>query len=1151
MAYPLSEGWVTEGAVDRPFQINFASSKQRIVVEHSNWGNLASSHSVGVQSSEGSSMVIRLLGGFAIDFSDLQQDDATWHRVHARRLVQMVGSTREKVLQTLWPDFDEPRARNRLHHTVHLIRKGLENFPLAVRPQLIVDSLKVSLHLPPHAVVDVQRFTQCLEADASDDETRLANIQRALGWYRGDFAADWADTGEIASRRSWFSRLHEDALEEAVSLSVELQYFDQALKYAQRRAQMLESNIEAQCAYAILLAHHGRADVALEHCQAARLVFQNNGDEVPSKLDSVAREIQQNVNKDNAKRAEVSVPQRSHDVAVSRVVTGSAPRFAKSALPPRKPFFGYARALSAATQCSLYPHSSVVSLVGPPGAGKTALALQLAHNCQSNFLHGVLWVNCVGVGASVELLVSRMAEALCCEVNSLESASVQVVNCLRGKEMLVVLDGFEFGSTLSYALSFFLAANLDVRWLVTAWSSVNVPYEKTVLLDSTELMVSAQADRVPSAATQILTSMGSHSWSVSDKRIRRSIDSLIQAVDGLPSLLEDASRTLESVWPNELLAKLDRDPAALIFPVKSEAGPQRNNLVRWLQAAPLEAQRLLAIASHCRSWLTRLDLAMLMDADHPHEIDALIDHCANNHYLQRRVRQNHHESWSEFRVPKYCHAALLFCESALTSTQAHEQIERWLSASALHARAIPSNSIHGDTQWFDDRVEDVNAVIVRWHTGGRIADIATLCLAYASCWAGPDHSGRALEWLTLLGERMEGVEGEVAAKLLVKRARLRARFGQMHDAFNDASQAYARSEVSQDGETRQEAVRLIERYGKPRQDANAWPPVLSERGIDAGESLLRIAKLAILHGEPQRAMQLCSEAVVVLSYFGLVRGVLKAHQYRARIAFRMGDTDLALQCISQFERAARGMGELQEVACADLMRANVLLAEMQFGKAMELTADVLARAETASSPALVSRGLLTLGWAHFATGALPVLRAMSQGLIEQAHTCGDTSARKTAELLSVLVLAHQGQQHTALSRVGSVLDLVARGTPVCDTQSDLINAIDLVVHLGQPALAHSLIEALEAFGNQPDHRLRPWVGDRLRNLQKMLANQKATTELPSQVDTKQDHSLKSALQQLSQTEVAVAETSRPEWPTKLDARASVPRQPSLAQDFSI
>ncbi len=1119
-------------------------------MEYSNWGIAGTPVSAAEKSTDSSTLVIRLLGTFAIDFSAIGPDDPTWHRVHAKRLVQMIASTqklqesREKVLHTLWPDFDEPRARNRLHHTVHLIRKGLESLPSEVRPQLIVDSLKVSLILPPQAVVDVQRFTQSLDADAPDDETRLANIQRALQWYRGEFAADWASTGEIASRRSWLARLHEDALEEAVALSVDLQHFEQALKYAQRRAQLLESDVEAQCAYALLLARLGRADVALEHCQSARLAFQSNGDEVPSKLDSVAREIQQAVNQSISNRVGVEAAKRSSDAGAAgsaadsgaaaggartherRVLTTSPARPSKSVLPSRKLFFGYAKALSAATQCLLYPHSSVVTLVGPPGCGKTALALELAYNCQANFMHGVLWVNCVGATASLESLVSRLANAFAFEGTQPTNAAAQVMNGLRGKEMLVVLDGFEFGPSFRDALSVFMSASQDVRWLLTAWSSVNVPYEKTVLLDSSELLVTPQAERVPAAAAQLIASIGNHTWSLSDKRVRRSVELLTQAVDGLPSLLEAAARSLESIWPNELLAKLDRDPSALICANKTEGEPQRNSLVRWLKAAPLESQRLLSIASQCRSWLTRLDLAMLMEVSDPHDIDWLIEHCANNHYLQRRIRQTHHESWSEFRVPKYCHAALLFCDGAVGLTEAHEHIERWLRASAMHALAIASNATHGDTKWFDEHIEDVHCALTRLHTTGRIRGIASLCGAYANCISSSEHSGRALEWLTLLGERMDEVDDYLASRLLLKRARLRARFGQMHDAFNDASHAFARAKSPENSEARQEAIRLIERYGKPRQDANTWPHVLNERGVDAGESLLRIARLAEMHGEPQRALQLCGEAVVVLNYFGLVRGVLKAHQYRARIAHRMGDTDLALQCITQFERTARSMGELQEVACADLMRANVLLAETQFGKAIELIAAVLARPETASSPALVSRGLLSLGWAHFATGAYPVLRAMSQGLIEQAHMAGDTSARKTAELLSVLVLARQGQQHIALERVGSVLDLVARGTPLCDTQGDLINAIDLVIHLGEPALAHPLIRTLQAFGSRPDHRLRPWVQERLSGLQKMLLSQTSDHEPLVHADAKDDHSLQTALQKLTAVEAVSRVASR-------------------------
>jgi DNA-binding SARP family transcriptional activator len=88
--------------------------------------------------------LIRLLGGFRVEFSEGAVDDSVWRRVHARRLLQLLGSStrqseaRASVLEALWPDFDEARARNRLHHTIHWIRKSLEELPEALRPQIVV-----------------------------------------------------------------------------------------------------------------------------------------------------------------------------------------------------------------------------------------------------------------------------------------------------------------------------------------------------------------------------------------------------------------------------------------------------------------------------------------------------------------------------------------------------------------------------------------------------------------------------------------------------------------------------------------------------------------------------------------------------------------------------------------------------------------------------------------------------------------------------------------------------------------------------------------------------------------------------------------------------------------------------------------------------
>ena len=1039
-------------------------------------------------------LAIRLLGSFAIESAGVKHDEAVWQRVHARRLVQLIGSTsqlhesRELVLRTLWPDFDEARARNRLHHTVHLIRKSLEALPLSTRPQWEVNSARVTLSLPPLTVVDAQRFIQALDADAPDDAARLSQIELALDWYRGELAGDWADNSEITTRRTWLARQHADALAEAVTLSIDLERYDRATKYAERRAHLLPNDVEAQCVYAELLMEHGRADAALKHCQAARQIFESDGDVAPAKLDAIARTIQQRVNAASAKDAVPATVRRSFDV------------FAVEGLPLRKPLLGFERTLAAATQCLFDPHGQVVSLVGPPGSGKTAIAIELAHSCHSRFAHGVLWIDCWGIEMTLDALVLQLAEkvgvsaaqpAVQAAAHS-ASALHAVLGELRARELLVVLDGLEFGAAAAAAFAPLLGANCDARWLVTAWSSLNLRFEKAVLIDSSELLAveddSTTTTTAASAAACLVASVGQHAWRLEDKRIRKTVEAIAMSADGLPNLLESAARALQTIWPNELLAKLERDPAALLRTDDSQGLQGTHDLVRWLRSAPPQVLRLLSIASHCHNWLTRLDLAMLLDCEQPCDVDSLIDYCATHHYLRRRIRHDHHESWSEFKVPRYCKAALLLCDDVLDVSAVQKHLERWLTGSPRQL-ALPLSTgsrNRSEIEWFDDRIEDFDALIRRWHAQGCDAEIANFCLAQTACWSTSAHTALALQWLHLIGESMDGLADEIAARLLVKRARLSARLGQMQAAYDDASCALRRSAAETAGSVHHEAVRLIERYGKTRHDANACSPVVSARGIDAGESLLRIAQLAAKHGDPQRAMQLCNEAVAVFTYFGLARGGLRTHKYRARIAYGMGDTALALQCISQCEAAARSLGESQGISCAELMRANVLLSDAQFGRAIELASAVLARPQTASSPTLLARGLLVLGWGYYATGALPVLHAMSKGLIEQTNLAEEPGARASAELLAMLVLARQGQPQAALRHARPILDLLAQRPRLPDSQGDLMNAIELAQHLERPALARSLIASLNSVGNSAHHRLRPWTVLRLEAAKERL-----------------------------------------------------------------
>ena len=110
-----------------------------------------------------------------------------WRRTHPRRLLQLIGSqrrasvARSEVLRALWPNLDETHSRNRLHHTLHLIRK-LVDAEDARRYLVVLDGDMVSL--AEGVVVDVSEFLALLDSDGSDAE-RLGNLLTAVSIYKG------------------------------------------------------------------------------------------------------------------------------------------------------------------------------------------------------------------------------------------------------------------------------------------------------------------------------------------------------------------------------------------------------------------------------------------------------------------------------------------------------------------------------------------------------------------------------------------------------------------------------------------------------------------------------------------------------------------------------------------------------------------------------------------------------------------------------------------------------------------------------------------------------------------------------------------------------------------------------------------------------
>ena len=90
---------------------------------------------------------------------------------------------------------------------------------------------------------------------------------------------------------------------------------------------------------------------------------------------------------------------------------------------------------------TLLREERLVSLVGPPGVGKTRLAVEVGATRGSEFADGV--VLCELAGVATDQIGSAVAAALGVQRRTLQSAQASVVDWLRDRALLVILDNCE------------------------------------------------------------------------------------------------------------------------------------------------------------------------------------------------------------------------------------------------------------------------------------------------------------------------------------------------------------------------------------------------------------------------------------------------------------------------------------------------------------------------------------------------------------------------------------------------------------------------------------------------------------------------------------------------------------------------------------
>lgn len=339
--------------------------------------------------------------------------------------------SREFLLGLLWPDLPTAAAQNNLRVTWAHLQKALGTSDSEGQPHLIGNRLALRFNPLSDHELDVAHFRTLIEAcrrhahpDPHACRECAARLTRALDLVRGDFLDEFS-LGNSLQFDEWLLTQREHfhvqvtlALEQLAAFHERAGQLAEAERAIRR---LLEYDPLSESAYRQLMRVLARADqrsAALDAYETCRRVLATELGLAPT-VETVTL----------AEQIRALAPFESHAT--------------QAALPPvLTRFFG--RQPESARLVDFLSRRTVrlVTLAGPGGVGKTRLAFDVAHRLAGVFAYDICLVELAGVadGSSVD---DAVAAAMRLPTNTGRSSTGAIVDYLRGKTMLLVLDNCE------------------------------------------------------------------------------------------------------------------------------------------------------------------------------------------------------------------------------------------------------------------------------------------------------------------------------------------------------------------------------------------------------------------------------------------------------------------------------------------------------------------------------------------------------------------------------------------------------------------------------------------------------------------------------------------------------------------------------------
>lgn len=409
---------------------------------------------------------INLLGSFRIYLEEALITNFESNKVRALLAYLAVESwdshNREKLSTLFWPEMSAKRASSNLSQALYSLRQLLQDHQ-ATPPFLLHSRDSIQFNRESDYWLDVEQFNQNLIQDqtlAPFNDGYHENMQRAIDLYRGDFLDGLSFDSSLnfdewmLVQRQRFQRQALDGLHQLAAFYAATKALPKALPLAWRQVE-LDPLDERACRQLMqLLAANDQRSQALTQFERLQVMLAEELGVNPEPLTLAFRN---------------QIREKDRASSQAKSVTDNLPAFI-TPLIGRQKELGKLQALIENGTCRL------LTILGPGGGGKTRLALEVARNSQKIFNHGVYFVPLNPV-QSPESILPAIADAIELPRGEKDDIKIQLINYLRKKNVLLLLDGFEHLLEGTHLLVEILHQTSRLKILVTSRSLLNIKGE--------------------------------------------------------------------------------------------------------------------------------------------------------------------------------------------------------------------------------------------------------------------------------------------------------------------------------------------------------------------------------------------------------------------------------------------------------------------------------------------------------------------------------------------------------------------------------------------------------------------------------------------------------------------------------------------------